>query len=77
MKLFHVVGAYGIPPHIVKSINIVYVNTSEAVLIPEGITDKFPIDTGVLQRDHLTCFLFIVLCTVLFSMPPLIWIDSH
>ena len=37
-----------------------YVNTSAVVVTPEGTTNEFTIDTGVLQGDPLAPFLFII-----------------
>jgi len=48
--------AYVIPADIVFATGVTYENTSAVVLTPEGETDQFDIDTGVLQRD----FLFII-----------------
>ena len=36
------------------------VNTSAVVLIPEGVTTNFNINTGVLQGDPLALYLFII-----------------
>ena len=59
-KMFKILEAYGVPSLIVDAIKIMYINTSAVVLTPEGETDPFPIDTGVLQGDPLAPFLFIV-----------------
>jgi len=52
--------AYVIPADIVFATGVTYENTSAVVLTPEGETDQFDIDTGVLQRDPLALFLFII-----------------
>ena len=58
--LFQILHAYGIPEKIVKAIQIMYVNTSAVVLTPEGETTNFNINTGVLQGDPLSPYLFII-----------------
>jgi hypothetical protein len=58
--MFEILSAYGVPSLIVDAIRIMYINTSATVLTPEGETDTFNIDTGVLQGDPLAPFLFIV-----------------
>ncbi|CAH1244514.1 Hypp7329 [Branchiostoma lanceolatum] len=58
--MFEILLAYGIPTSIVNAIKIMYDNTSATVLTPEGETDFFKIDTGVLQGDPLAPFLFII-----------------
>ena len=59
-KMLQILTAYGIPPEIVSAIKVMYENTSALVITPEGNTDIFKIDTGVLQGDPLAPFLFIV-----------------
>ena len=44
----------------VEAIHKMYENTSALVIIPEGKTDLFPIDTGVLRGDPLAPFPFII-----------------
>ena len=58
--MFQILEAYGIPPDVVAAIRVMYENTSAVVITPEGETEQFPIDTGVLQGDSLAPFLFIV-----------------
>ena len=58
--VFKILEAYGIPPEIVEAIRIMYTNTSATVITPEGLTDFFTINTGVLQGDPLAPFLFII-----------------
>ena len=60
VKMFQILEAYGIPPDVVAAIRVMYENTSAVVLTPEGETDQFSIDTGVLQGDPLAPFLFII-----------------
>ena len=58
--MLKILSSYGIPPEIVAAIKVMYENTSALVITPEGNTDVFKIDTGVLQGDPLAPFLFIV-----------------
>ena len=59
-QMFQILEAYGIPPDVVAATRVMYENTSAVVITPEGETEQFPIDTGVLQGDPLAPFLFIV-----------------
>ena len=59
-KMLKILSSYGIPPELVAAIKVMYENTSALVITPEGNTDVFKIDTGVLQGDPLAPFLFIV-----------------
>ncbi|KAI8482843.1 hypothetical protein Bbelb_393780 [Branchiostoma belcheri] len=49
---------YGIPLDVVSAIRVMYEDTSAVVITPEGETDAFSINTGVLQGDPLAPFLF-------------------
>ena len=55
-----ILEAYGIPPDVVSAIRVMTENTSAVVITPEGETEQFAIDTGVLQGDPLALFLFII-----------------
>ena len=57
--------AYGIPKETVAAITIIYRNTKVKVRSPDGDTDYFDIVAGVLQRDTLTPYLFIICLNVL------------
>ena len=59
-KMLKILDAYGIPPEIVSAIRVMYENTSALVMTPEGNSDVFQIDTGVLQGDPLAPFIFII-----------------
>ena len=58
--MFEILLAYGIPQEVVNAIHVMYKDTSAVVITPEGETDTFDIDTGVLQGDPLAPFLFII-----------------
>ncbi|XP_014664083.1 PREDICTED: uncharacterized protein LOC106806602 [Priapulus caudatus] len=51
--MFEILEAYGIPPDVVVAIRVMYENTSAVVITPEGETDAFNIDTGILPEDRL------------------------
>ena len=59
-RMLQILIAYGIPPDVVAAISVMYENTSASVITPEGKTEQFAIDTGVLQGDPLAPFLFII-----------------
>ena len=59
-QMYQILEAYGIPPDVVAAIRVMYENTSAVVITPEGETEQFSIDTGVLQGDPLGPFLFII-----------------
>ena len=59
-RMFEILEAYGIPPDVVNAIRVMYKDTPALVITPEGETDAFSIDTGVLQGDPLAPFLFII-----------------
>ena len=57
--------AYGLPKETVAAITILYRNIKVKVRSPDGDTEYFDIVAGVLQRDTLTPYLFIILDYVL------------
>ena len=59
-KMLKILAAYGIPSEIVNAIRLMYEKTSALLATPEVNTDIFQVDTGVLQRNPLTSFLFII-----------------
>ena len=59
-KMLEILTAYGIPNEIVSAIEVMYRNTSAQVISPDGMSDCFAINTGVLQGDPLAPFLFII-----------------
>ena len=60
MTVVILLKAYGILPDVVAAIRVMYENTSALVITPEGKTEQFAIDTGMLQGDLLASFLFII-----------------
>ena len=52
--------AYGLPKETVAAITILYRNTKVKVRSPDGATEYFDIVAGVLQRDMLAPYLFII-----------------
>ena len=55
-----ILEAYGIPTNIVKAIKDMYTNTRAKVVSPDGETELFEIKAGVLQRDTVAPYLFII-----------------
>ena len=49
--MLKILVAHGIPSKIVNAIRIMYKNTSALVVTPQGNTDIFQVDTGVLQGE--------------------------
>ena len=56
-RMFEILLTYGIPSSVVDAIKVMYKDTYAKVLTPEGETDAFKIDTGVLQGDPLSLFI--------------------
>ena len=56
----HILDDLEINTPLSNAIQVMYENTSALVMTPEGNTDVFTIDTGVLQGDPLAPFLFII-----------------
>ena len=59
--MFSVLRHYGIPETTVNAIQVLYSNSSSAVIVDGSISDPFDVTTGVLQGDVLAPFLFIIL----------------
>ena len=59
-KMVKIRLAYGIPEIIVIAITDTYQNTRAKVISPDGETDEFSIQAGVLQGDTLVPYIFIV-----------------
>ena len=52
--------AYGLPKESIAAMTILYRNTKVKVRSPDGDTENFDIVAGVLQRDMLAPYLFII-----------------
>ena len=59
-KLLKILLAYGIPPEIGNAIRVIYENTSALEMKPEGNSDVFPTNPGILQGDPLAPILFVI-----------------
>ena len=59
-KMEQIFRAYGLPKVTVSAIMMQYKNTKVKVFSPDGDTDYFDIVAGVLQRDILAPYLFII-----------------
>ena len=59
-KMEQILLAYGLPKETVAAITILYRNTKVKVRSPDGDTEYFNIVAGVLQRDTLAPYLFII-----------------
>ena len=59
--MFSVLRHYGIPQAVVNAIEVLYTNSSSAVMVDGGISKPFDVSTGVLQGDVLAPFIFIIL----------------
>ena len=65
--MFAVLRHYGIPQTLVNAIQVLYTNSSSAVMVDGGISEPFDVTTGVLQGDVLAPFLFIILVDYLLN----------
>ena len=59
-KIKQILLAYGLPKETVAAIMMLYRNTQVKLRSPDGDTDYFNIVVGVLQRDTLARYLFII-----------------
>ena len=57
-KMEQMLLAYGLPKETVIAIMMLYKNTKAIVRSPDGDTDFFDIEPGVLQRDTCALYLF-------------------
>ena len=60
-KMLKILQAYGVPPQLLQAIELMYADTRAKVRTPDGDTEEFSIKAGVLQRDTLAPFLFIIM----------------
>ena len=58
--LFKILNIYGIPEILIRAIKYLHSNSKAQVITPDGITETFLIQNGVLQGDTLAPFLFII-----------------
>jgi hypothetical protein len=59
-KMFEIIKLYGIPDKISSAIRALYTSNKAKVISPDGDTEFFDIQAGVLQGDTLAPFLFIL-----------------
>ena len=59
-KMADILKSYGIPNKIINAIMILYSNNKSMVRSPDGDTEIFEINSGVLQGDTLAPLLFII-----------------
>lgn len=59
-RMFDIIKLYGVPDKIVSAIKALYTSTKAKVVSPDGDTEMFDIQAGVLQGDTLAPFLFIL-----------------
>ena len=67
-KMFEILGLYGIPEGIISAIRVLYTDTSSSILSSDGETELFSIIAGILQRDILALFLFIIVVDYVLRM---------
>lgn len=60
VKMFQILNFYGFPEKIVSAIRAIYDSTKAKVVSPNGDSDMFDINAGVLQGDTLAFFLFLI-----------------
>ena len=66
--MFQFLKLYGIPKQIIEAIKVLYTNTKATILTPDGETPSFPIKAGILQRDTLAPFLYIIVVDYILRM---------
>ena len=60
-EMIKILRSYGIPDKIVNAIEASYASTRAKVYSPDGVTEEFDIVKGILQRDTLSPYLFIII----------------
>ena len=58
--MMRILKAYDVPPNLLRAIGTMYTGTRARVTTPDGNSEEFNIQTGVLQGDTLAPFLFII-----------------
>ena len=59
-QMIKILKAYDVPPRLLQAIKAMYTNTRAKVVTPDGETEVFNIETGVMQGDTLAPYLFII-----------------
>ena len=58
--MMRILKAYDVPPNLLRAIGTMYTGTRARVTTPDGNSEEFNIQTGVLQGHTLAPFLFII-----------------
>lgn len=56
-----ILEAYGVPPNLLRAIVTMYARTRAKVVTPDGDSEEFVNQAGVMQGDTLAPFLFIII----------------
>ena len=59
--MLKILNAYGIPDQLVKAVGKMYEGTKARVLTPDGETEEFEIQAGVLQGDSLALYILAIM----------------
>ena len=59
-RMIQILGTYGIPGTLLKTIEILYKDTWAKVVTSDGSTQPFEITSGILQGDTLAPYLFTI-----------------
>ena len=55
-----ILKAYGVPPNLLRAIETMYAGTRAKVVTPDGDSEEFDIQAGVMQGDTLAPFLSVI-----------------
>ena len=58
--MMKILKAYGVPPNLLRAIETMYTGTRAKVVTPDGDSEEFDIQAGVMQGDTLAPFLFVI-----------------
>ena len=58
--MMRILKVYDVPPNLLRAIGTMYTGMRAQVTTPDGNSEEFNIQTGVLQRDTPAPFLFII-----------------